>query len=221
LRAALLALCLFAVPTVSFAEGAAHGEHAGEHPSLSFKRILLADVGEGASDEEKAEAKHETLSFWGAVLNFSLLVYLIRRMSKKPLQAFLDGRRREVEKGIAEAAEMKQKAEAVFVEYSERMKTLDQELDKLRTDIAKAAEADKARIVADAQESAKRMRAETQAQIAVQAEQIEGQLRREVVDAAVAAAERAVRAAASADDQGRLAEAFARELAKAGMEKRA
>ena len=163
----------------------------------------------------------EALQFWGAVVNFILLLWVIRKLAKQPLASFLTERRRRIESGIQEAAQVKAKAEAAFNEYNERLKTLDSELAKLRTDIAKAAAADRAQIVADAEESAQRVKAETEALVARQAEQLETEIRREVVQAAIDAAERAVREAMTAEDQRRLADAFARELGKVSMEKRA
>jgi F-type H+-transporting ATPase subunit b len=225
LRMFCFMLVLLSLPPAAMAEdgeapAAEAPEHAG-HRALGWRTILLGDVGEDASEEAKLEAKHETLSFWGSVVNFALLVFLIRRMSKKPLQSFLGDRRNAVEQGIAEATQMKAQAEKIWTEYNARMETLDAELAKLRSDMAHAAEQDKARIVAEAEESGQRLRVETAALIARQAEQLEAQIRRELVEAAVTAAESAVRNATTADDQKRLAEAFSRELAQAGKERRA
>jgi F-type H+-transporting ATPase subunit b len=192
-----------------------HAEEPAEHSSLSFRQIFLGEVPEGASEEQQAEAKHETMSFWGAVVNFTLLVVLIVVAARKPVAGFLGARREELSRGMTEAADMKAKAEVVFNEYNERMKTLDAELAKLKSDMARAAEQDKAKIVAEAEESTRRLRIETEALIARQAEQLEAQIRREVVEAAMAAAERAVREKTTSEDQRRLAEAFARELAAA------
>ncbi|HKP57265.1 MAG TPA: ATP synthase F0 subunit B [Polyangiales bacterium] len=177
-------------------------EHEGGHGHLSWHSLT------------------KSLEFWGAVFNFVLLLVILQRLSKKPMQQFLSERREKIDQGIREAAVVKAKAEAVFTEYTERLKTLDQELNTLRTDIAKGAAADRARIVADAEESAKRVKAETEALVQRQAEQLEAEIRREVVQAAIEAAERAVRQAVSADDQRRLAETFAKELAKVSREKR-
>jgi F-type H+-transporting ATPase subunit b len=156
----------------------------------------------------------EKMQFWGSIVNFALLVYLIRRMSKAPLQKFLSERSDLIERGIADAAELKRSAEAIFNEYTERMKTLDRELAKLRQDVAQAAERDRVRIVAEAEESVARLKAETSELVSRQAEQLEAQIRREVVAAAAEAAERAVRETSTPEDQRRLAEAFVRELEK-------
>jgi F-type H+-transporting ATPase subunit b len=188
-------------------EAAADGEHEeGHHGPLTFREVISG---------------HESLQFWGAVVNFILLLWVIRKLAKQPVANFLTDRREKIERGIQEAAAVKAKAEAVFNEYTERMKTLDQELTKLRADIARGAAEDRAQIVADAEETAKRVKSETEELVARQAEQLETDIRREVVQAAIEAAERAVRETTNADDQRRLADAFARELSNVKTEKRA
>jgi F-type H+-transporting ATPase subunit b len=179
-------------------------EEASEHGSEGHGHVTWHSIVAG----------EESLQFWGSVVNFGLLVYLVRRMSKKPLQGFLTERRDAIERGILEASEVKRTAEIAFNEYTERMKSLDSELAKLRQDVATAAARDRARIESEADETVARFRAETDALIARQSEQLETQIRREVVAAATSAAERAVREASTPDDQRRLAEAFARELGK-------
>ncbi len=181
-------------------EAEAAADHSGQHGHLSFREVVSGE---------------HAWEFWGSVINFLMLVALLRMMSKRPLQNFLNNRRESIDKGIREASAVKAKAEAVFNEYTERMKTLDQELTKLRSDIASSATQDRAKIVAEAEESAKRVKAETELLVTRQAEQLEADIRREVVQAAIDAAERAVREVATAEDQRRLADAFARELALA------
>jgi F-type H+-transporting ATPase subunit b len=211
---ASLALAV-SLPFAAFAETEAEvaeeaAEEAGHHGAHGG-RLTLHDIVAG----------HEALQFWGAVVNFALLVWVIVRLGKKPVASFLEDRREKIDRGIQEAAAVKAKAEAVFNEYTERLKTLDAELTKLRSDIAKAAAHDRAQIVADAEESAKRVKTETEELVARQAEQLESEIRREVVQAAIDAAERAVKEVATADDQRRLADAFAREISNVKLEKRA
>jgi F-type H+-transporting ATPase subunit b len=178
------------------AEHSGHGEH---HGKLTIKEIATGE---------------HALEFWGSVVNFTLLVFLIVRMGKKPVAAFLGTRREGIERGISEAAEVKRAAEQAFNTYTERMKSLDGELAKLRKDVAEAAERDRVRIVAEANESVARLKAETDALVQRQAEQLEAQIRREVVQAAAEAAEKAARELSTPEDQQRLAETFMRELSK-------
>ncbi|HEY2736498.1 MAG TPA: ATP synthase F0 subunit B [Polyangiales bacterium] len=185
-------------------------EAEGEHQDhLSLRSIAMGE---------------EAPQFWGAVVNFGLLVWLIRRLGKKPLANFLSERREDIERGILEASDEKRRAEAVFNEYTERMKTLDKELAKLRQDVAQAAERDRARIVAEAEETVARLRSDTEVLVARQTEELQAQIRREVVEAATTAAARAVREATTPEDQRRLAEEFVRELSQVNpkqLEKRA
>jgi F-type H+-transporting ATPase subunit b len=180
------------------AEHSGHGAHGGK---LSLKEIATGE---------------HSLEFWGSVVNFSLLVILIVRMGRKPVASFLGKRHEDIERGISEAAAVKSAAEAAFNTYTERMKSLDTELAKLRKDVAEAAERDRTRIVAEANENVARLKAETDSLVQRQAEQLEAQIRREVVQAAAEAAEKAARELSTPEDQQRLAETFLREISKVG-----
>jgi F-type H+-transporting ATPase subunit b len=153
--------------------------------------------------------------FWTAVLNFSLLVFLLVKFGRAPIRDFLGGRRREMERAINEAAEAKAKAEAKLKEYTDRLSQLDSEMAKLRADLVAAGEDDKKRIVADAEETARRMKIETDALIDQHAKALSAQVRRELVDGAIATAERLLREKITAADQQQLADEFRKEISGA------
>jgi F-type H+-transporting ATPase subunit b len=191
------------------------GQLRAETPAERDAEEEASDQGEGAHGHltlHSILAGEESLQFWGAVVNFALLVYLIRRAAKQPVAKFLADRRESIDRGIREAAEVKRSAEEAFQTYNERMKSLDSELAKLRREVAAAAERDRARISEEANTTVARFKAETEALVQRQTEQLEAQIRREVVSAAAAAAERAVREMSTPEDQKRLADAFLREL---------
>jgi F-type H+-transporting ATPase subunit b len=175
------------------------------------------------ADEEGAEGAHsvqlrdivslENKPFWAAIINFALLAYLLRRFGAKPLREFLVGRRGEIERAMAEAGAMKQKAEAKYKEYTDRLATLDQELAKLRSDIERAAEDDKRKIVADAEETARRLKRETESLIEQHAKALTSTVRDEMVGAAVAAAEKLLLETLTDSDQQRLAQTYNQEIA--------
>lgn len=178
------------------AEEELEGEHGGHHSGP----LHLSDV-------------IHNPEFWTAVVNFTLLVYLLVRFGRAPIRDFLGNRRKEMEKAINEAAEAKTAAEAKLKEYQDRLAQLDQELAKLRADLIAAGEEDRRRIAAEGEETARRMKMETDALIDQHAKALAAQVRRDVVDAAVAAAERMLREQVTVEDQQRLAEGFRRELA--------
>jgi F-type H+-transporting ATPase subunit b len=170
----------------------------------------------GAEAGEHADAEHvhglrgmfANQSFLAALINFSLLIWVLRKLGKQPLSEFLKTRRSEMAKNMAAAAEMKAKAEAVFKEYTARLAQLDTELAKLRSDIERAAEEDKQRIVAEAEENARRLKRETEALIDQYGKALGAQVRREMVDAAVSAAEKILRENINESDQQRIAERY-------------
>jgi F-type H+-transporting ATPase subunit b len=197
LRSLLLAFALTIGTAPAFA-AAQDEDEAAEHAG-----------GEGGHEHEHSlRGMFSNQSFLAALINFSLLVWVLRKLGKQPLADFLSSRRSEMEKNMAAAADMKAKAEAVFKEYNARLAQLDTELAKLRGDIERAAEEDKQRIVADAEENARRMKRETEALIDQYGKTLSAQVRSEMVEAAVAAAEKLLRENISESDQQRIAQSY-------------
>lgn len=175
-------------------EHEAHGEHAhGEH---------------GAHEPVTLQKVFSDKRIWISLINFGLLVFLLVRNTRKPLASFLTTRRSEMEREISAAAEMRAKAEAKFQEYSARMAQLDDELGKLRKDIERGAQEDKARIMAEADETARRLRRETESLIEQHAKSLGDSIRRELVTAAVSRAELLLRESVTESDQERIAQTY-------------
>lgn len=201
LMAALASALTIAAPMSLHAEEhAADGEHAADEDSGHHGDVSLASV------------LHST-DLWAQVFNFLGLVTILVVFGRKPLQTYLEARRQTVEEGIVEAGKLKAAAEAKHREYSGRIAQIDEELSKLRTDILAAARSEKDRIIQDAEERSKRLRAETDELIAQQIQQLQATVTREVVTAAVAAAEKMLQAGLKADDQQRLAHDYVQQVA--------
>ena len=174
------------------AEEVEHGHHGGP---LSLEQVL-----------------HDP-QLWVATLNFTLLVLLLVRFGKAPIHDFLVGRRKQMEQAINEAAEAKRAAEKKLAEYNERLAQLDTEMAKLRADLIAAGEEDKKRIVAEAEEVAVRTKRETESLVDQHAKQLLTDVRHEIVEAALAAAESLVRQKLAPADQERLADAYSQRIA--------
>jgi F-type H+-transporting ATPase subunit b len=179
------------------AEGEAEAgvEHEGEHEHAHGLMGILSNT-----------------QFWAAVINFSLLLLVLRKLGQKPLAEFLITRRKQMERDMNAAAEMKAKAEAKFQEYSKRLEQLDADMAKLRSDIEKGAEEDKRRIVAEAEDATRRLKQETEIVIEQYSKSLNADVRREMVEAAVAAAEKLLRDNIGDADQQRLAARFVQDL---------
>ncbi|MDD9938886.1 MAG: ATP synthase F0 subunit B [Myxococcales bacterium] len=196
---ALLAL-LLSIPAVAMAAGG-----GGDHGDFEFSHLFtvpeIRDV------------------FLGSIINFGLLAFVLWKFAHKPFGSFLKTRRSEMEEAIKEASEMKEKAEARYKEYTERLGTLDQELKKLKDDIERAAEEDKKKIMAAADESTKRLKVETESLIEQHAAALGQSVRREVVQAAVDAAEELLTKQIGAHDQQRLADDFKQRVTDSAQER--
>jgi F0F1-type ATP synthase membrane subunit b/b' len=202
-RALLLALMMGAsAPAIALADTEAEktaeevaeeheeGGHAGHDGPVTIEGIL-----------------HDT-HFWAAVINFTLLLIVLRKLGGKGISEFLKSRRATMEASINEAAEIKAKAEAKHEEYSARLKTLDAELAKLKADLEAAAVSENKRISAEAEEASKRARAETDSLIEQHAQALAAEVRREVVEAAVLAAQQVIAGSVNPGDQQKLADGF-------------
>lgn len=150
--------------------------------------------------------------FVASVVNFTLLLAILIKFGRKPLNDYLVARRRQVEEGLLEAARLKEAAEKARAEYAERIKNLSLEMEKIRTEMVRAGEEERDRIVAEAERKAARMRREVEFVISQQMKQLRVDITREAVDAAVDAAEGVLKEKTTASDQQRIAQAYLEQL---------
>ena len=157
--------------------------------------------------------------FGFALINFAVFLGVMYRLSWKPLKAFLRQRHDGIATNLDEAAALRAQAEAMLKQYEAKIAGLDREIDTLLATIRKEAEQEKARIMAAAEADAKRLRSEAERQIAAEIDAARRELRRGVIEAAVAAAGETLRKQVGADDQRKMAEHYVAEVehrAKAG-----
>ncbi len=190
----VLVLSLWLVsPAVAF-PGSAHaaaeekGEH-GAHGELHFSDVLNTE-------------------FLGTLVNFGVLVLLIAWVIRTKGNPALAARRAEVEQELAEAQRLRAEAEARHMATASRLEKLDQEMLQIRADMVKAGEAERDRIVAQAEEKAARIRKDTNFLIEQQMKQLRKELTEQAANAAVAAAQSLLSERITDADQERLAEAY-------------
>jgi F-type H+-transporting ATPase subunit b len=150
--------------------------------------------------------------FVASVVNFGVLLAVLVAIGRKPLLNYLKERRVAVEEGLTEAERMKKEAQAKYDEYTSRLEQLDKELEQLRHEMIKAGEAERDRIVAEAEEKAARMRRDTEFVIEQQMKQLREDLKREAVEAAIQSATETLRNKATSADQERLAQQYLESL---------
>lgn len=137
-------------------------------------------------------------------INLALLLGLVVHFARKPIARALAARADGVTREIDEAARLHAEAKALLDEYEGKMKTLDAESATLLTRYREEGEAEKARLIAEGEAEAARIKRETQRSIDNELARARKRVEVEIVDVAIAAAERTIREKLTPADQKRL-----------------
>ena len=176
------------------------GEHGeGEHAEGAHG----AGADHGAEGEHHEEAHFDLTAFIATLVNFIIWLALVVWLGRKPVSEYLKARRVSVEEGMVEAQRLGEQAKKQYDKYSKQLDHLDQELARMREEMIAAGEAERDRIIEEAEARAARMRKETAFVLEQRVKQLRTDLTREAIEAAVAAAEEVlVGQIASGDQQG-------------------
>jgi F-type H+-transporting ATPase subunit b len=185
-RLALLGLALLAAAP-------ARAEEAAEH--------------EGAAEHEAAPAL-DTGKLALQLLNFGVLVVVIGWFGGRAINKALLARHEQLKADLVAASEARAAAEKRSAEQEKRLASLESEIAGIRAGIKEEAEAEKQRLIAAAEERAKRIGDETKFLLDQQVKEAEATLKREVAEAAVKIAEQLVTKSLNAGDQQKLVETF-------------
>lgn len=151
-------------------------------------------------------------NFGYRVFVFILLVIILVKIAKKPLLAFLDKRTEDIEKTIKDAEVAAEMAKAELAEYEIKMKGFEKDLEAMKEKSLKAAEAEKAQILEDAQKQIEKLQAFAENVIDSEVKRAKTQLKRDAVMAAVSAAEAKIGKDLDADKQKKLLDEYIRKI---------
>jgi F-type H+-transporting ATPase subunit b len=164
-----------------------HGEH-GEHEGIDPKTLALQ------------------------LLNFGVLLFILIKFGGKAINKSLKERHEQLKADMDEAARLRTAAEMRFKEQEKRLQNLEQELEAMRQAILKEAEHEKGRIIAAAEEKARRVQDETRFQLEQQVKDAELRFRAEVAQASLKIADELLRRSVNGGDEQRLVQGFVAEL---------
>jgi F-type H+-transporting ATPase subunit b len=99
------------------------------------------------------------------ILNFVLLIAVIVYFAGKPIREFFNARRATIQDDLHAAAEFRREAEVRYAKWQRKLVDLEAELEQIRATSRERAEAERERIVADANATADRIRSEATAAI--------------------------------------------------------
>jgi len=138
-----------------------------------------------------------------------VLLFLLIWFGGRALRKAFASRHDQLKADIESAAAQRILAEQRFREQDTRLANLEQELAALRAAVGEEGERERARLLAGAEEKAKRIQDETRFQLDQQVKEAEQRLRAEVASTAVKVADEILRRSVNPDDERRLAQDFA------------
>jgi len=180
--------------------------------------LVVALLGGLALNACAAESQQETSRFkqiWMTswrVLNFLILAFFLVKLLRQPLTRFLQESAGVIREQLQGTEESCLKAERKLEEVERRLEALDQEIGKLQHLLGEQGEKERDKIVANARQTAEQMLEKARLEAAYSLRMAKLQLRREVIDEAVKAAEESIRNAIDSSDQQRLVEEYLKDL---------
>ncbi len=166
--------------------------------------VILYALPAYASDPSAGGLK----AFVWPALNLVILIAILVYFARKPLQAYFEKRRSEIQGELQSAADQLTTAEAAYAKWQRRMIDLESELDEIRATSQQRAEAERERIIADARATADRIRRDATAAVELELRRAREILREEATQLAIdLASERLSREVTDAD-RDRLVDEF-------------
>jgi F-type H+-transporting ATPase subunit b len=153
---------------------------------------------------------------WGlmvwTVITFGLAVFILWRYAFHPLQTYIDERRRRIQESMETAEEARIEAHQLLDEYKQTLASVRSEADEILERSRHAGETAREEIVAEARAQAERAVARAQDQIERDTQAAVTQLRAEVADLTLLAAEKVVQKSLDDDEHKRLVDEALREI---------
>jgi F-type H+-transporting ATPase subunit b len=156
--------------------------------------------GGGIPPEKWWDLLYRTLNFAGLA---AILVYFLR----KPIASGLAGRREGIRDQLDALESRKAEAEQMYREAEARLARLDQEVEAIIGEAVQQGEAEKARILVDAERTAADIRKQADMAVGHELAVAKARLKAEVAEQAVLLAEELIKKNIQAADHGRLIEA--------------
>ncbi|MET0790452.1 MAG: ATP synthase F0 subunit B [Polyangiaceae bacterium] len=187
-----------------------HEDHEHHVPTLDEYNFFYGFLGERDDVEPNLlwRPKGTPVPFGAMLLNSAILYYLLVRFAKKPIADALKSRKATILRGMEEAGKMKRDAEAQLADYEQKLANVDQEIERVRTDMRASGQAERKRILAEAKEKRTRMERDAQTLIGQELKAAREGLQAELTRAALRSAEATLRSKLTASDQSRLADEY-------------
>jgi F-type H+-transporting ATPase subunit b len=173
--------------------------------------LLVALAPLAARAAEDGHGASVSTVFWHA-FNLLVLIAVLVYFGRGPIAAFLASRRAQIEDGIESAGRELAEAERRLAACEQRAASLDRELDEIRRVVRQQAEAERDRLLAEAQATAERIQRDAVAAAEQEVRHARERLRAETVDLAVRIAADTLRTQVTDADRARLVDDFVQRI---------
>ena len=147
------------------------------------------------------------------IINFAILVIILVKFMKKPLQEFLRKRTELIEKTLQEAKEARELAEKALAEVEERLKLKDREIEEILAHAQQSAQREKDLLVRQGEQMKEKILEQARTNIDYEVRLAKDSIKAEAVEIALELAEKKLKEKLTREEQIRLIE---ESLAKMG-----
>ncbi|HEY9069132.1 MAG TPA: F0F1 ATP synthase subunit B [Candidatus Ozemobacteraceae bacterium] len=193
----MICLLLVAMSLARFASFAMPAAEAAPAPRLTAE--TPAEQTHSGSHEEASLFTFDPAILVSQIVNFFILLFVLRRFLFIPVQGILEERRKRIRESMDAAEGKNREAAEIKARYEKKLADVDQEAYQIRQKAISEAQAARDEIVAEAKRKAEELFMKTQKDISIERQKSWIQLREDVVKLTMTAAERVVEA--SLDDE--------------------
>jgi F-type H+-transporting ATPase subunit b len=126
------------------------------------------------------------------IVNFILILLILRAFAYKPILKLLADRKRKIQESLDYAEKVKAESAAQQAEFEKRIDEARREASQTAASAQQVAEKEKERIVADAREEARQIVEQARAQLDYERRQMVSELREQVVNLSLLAAQKVI-----------------------------
>lgn len=145
---------------------------------------------------------------WYRVMNFTVLAVGLFLLLKKPAAQALNSRIKNISQELADLESKKAAVEKQLADYNNQLASLDKEAEQIVAEYLRQGEEAKVRILKEAEATAEKLKEHAQKNIEHEFKQAKLMLQEQVVEKALAQAEKLISEKISAEDQTRLVDEY-------------
>ena len=158
------------------------------------------------------------LMIW-TIVCFLIALWVLKRYAFGPIQKMIDDRRERIRRSIEEAEEARAEARRILEEHRKLIGQAKGDAEQILAEARRVADAQRERVKEETEADRQRRLEETRRQIEAETHRALGQIRAEVADLSLIAAEKATRRSFADEDHRRLIEEAVGELDLSVLEK--